>query len=109
MLIYQTERAFMDVSSGSPLSILAEGAMISNFFKILNSPIPSVRTWQDTLYPITGLSDLEKEYERGNKAKGIEKGDNVYWHKLPRKFIPFWKHIEDLSNFSEDDSAFAYF
>lgn len=109
MFIYQTERAFMDVSSGNPLSIFANGAMISNFFKILNSPIPSVRTWQDTLYPITGLSDLGKEYERGNKAKGIEKGDNVYWHKMPRSFIPFWKHIEDLSNFSEDDSAFAYF
>lgn len=109
MLIYQIERAYMDVSSGNPISILENGAMISNFFKILNSPIPANRTLQDTLYPITGLSDINEHYERSDKSKGIEKGDNVYLHKLPRSFVPFWKHIEDLSNFSEDDSAFAYF
>jgi hypothetical protein len=109
MLIYQTDRAFMEMSAGNPASILVNGAFITNMFKLIDSPVPMSSTLQDTLYPITGLSDLDKEYEKSDKARGIEKGDNVYWHKLPRKFIPFWKHIEDLSNFSEDDSAFKYY
>jgi hypothetical protein len=109
MFIYQTERAFMDISTGNPASIFMNGAMIGNFWKIINSPVPSVNTWQDTLYPITGISDIGKEYEKSNKSKGIKAGDDVYLHKLPRNFIPFWGQIEDLQNFSEDNSSFAYF
>lgn len=109
MLIYQTERAFMDISTGNPASVFMNGAMIDNFWKVINSPVPSVKTWQDTLYPITGISDIGKEYEISNRSKGIEAGDNIYLHKLPRTFIPFWKQIEDLQNFSEDNSSFAYF
>ena len=109
LLIYQTDRAFMEMSAGNPASTLINGAFITNMFKLIDSPVPMSSTLQDTLYPITGLSDLGKEYEKSDKARGIEKGDNIYWYKLPRKLIPFWKHIEDLSNFSEDDSAFKYY
>lgn len=103
MLIYQVDRALVDIGLGNPIGVPY------SMLKLLNSPIPSTSLINDVLYPITGLGDITKEYQKSDKARGIEQGDNVYLHKLPRKFLPFYKHIDDLSNFSEDDSAFKYF
>ena len=104
MGIYLTRRALLDMRAGNPIGMI----MGRTIQKIINTPIPSLATVEDTLYPITGIlnGDVFKEYEK--PGNGYKKGDSVYLTKLPRKFIPFYKQIEETIYFDEENEIFKY-
>ena len=104
MGIYLTRRALLDMRAGNPIGMI----MGRTIQKIINTPIPSLATVEDTLYPITGIlnGDVFKEYEKS--GNGYKKGDSVYLTKLPRKFIPFYKQIEETIYFDEENEIFKY-
>lgn len=104
MGIYLTRRALLDMRAGNPVGMI----MGRTIQKMINTPIPSISTLDDTLYPITGIlnGDVFSEYEKS--GNGYEKGDNMYLTKLPRKIIPFYKQIEETAQFGEENEVFKY-
>lgn len=99
MFMYQTKRAFLDMESSNPV-----GAAL-NFTTLMNSPIPALTTAKNTiLYPIYGIGDIGKEVKRGR-----HKGENKYWYNIKKKTIPFWKDIDQITNFEEEDDVFQVF
>jgi hypothetical protein len=104
MGIYLTRKSLLDMRAGNPVGMI----MGRTIQKMINTPIPSMSTLDDTLYPITGIlnGDIFTEYEKS--GNGYKKGDNMYLTKLPRKFIPFYKQIEETIQFGEENEVFKY-
>lgn len=104
MGIYLIRRALLDMRAGNPIGMI----MGRTIQKMINTPVPSMSTLDDTLYPITGIlnGDVFKKYEKS--GNGYEKGDNMYLTKLPRKTIPFYKQIEETVQFGEENEVFKY-
>lgn len=104
MGIYLTRKSLLDMRAGNPVGMI----MGRTIQKMINTPIPSMSTLDDTLYPITGIlnGDIFTEYEKS--GNGYKKGDNMYLTKLPRKCIPFYKQIEETIQFGEENEVFKY-
>lgn len=104
MGIYLTRKASLDMRAGNPVGMV----MGRTIQKMINTPIPSMSTLDDTLYPITGIlnGDIFTEYEKS--GNGYKKGDNMYLTKLPRKCIPFYEQIEETIQFGEENEVFKY-
>ena len=104
MGIYLTRKSLLDMRAGNPIGMI----MGRTIQKMINTPIPSMSTLDDTLYPITGIlnGDIFTEYEKS--GNGYKKGDNIYLTKLPRKCIPFYKQIEEIIYFDEENEVFKY-
>lgn len=104
MGIYLTRKSLLDMKAGNPIGMI----MGRTVQKMINTPIPSMSTLDDTLYPITGIlnGDIFTEYEKS--GNGYKKGDNMYLTKLPRKCIPFYKQIEETIQFGEENEVFKY-
>ena len=62
MGIYLTRKASLDMKAGNPIGMI----MGRTIQKMINTPIPSMSTLDDTLYPITGIlnGDIFTEYEK---------------------------------------------
>lgn len=104
MGIYLTRKSLLDMKAGNPVGMI----MGRTIQKMINTPIPSMSTLDDTLYPITGIlnGDIFTKYEKS--GNGYKNGDSVYLTKLPRKFIPFYKQIEETIQFGEENEVFKY-
>ena len=98
MLIYQVRRLIMDEAASMPHGVLNEG------FTLVDSPVASVKTLNGIAYPITGLRDFGKEYERGRHA-----GKSKYWTNVKKNTIPFYKQIDQLMYMSDEDYVFNIF
>ena len=95
---YQLKRLLFDAESSTPI-----GAFV-NFENLVKSPIPSIRTFDNAMYFITGLGDL------GTPLKsGPDKGMDKYWRNVLKYNIPFWRDYRRIMEFSESDAMFGVF
>ena len=98
MWIYQTKRAIIDTQGATPWGIPKEANTL------INSPIAATNTINALMYPVVGLSDVNKTIKRGK-----HKGENKYLRNMYKYWVPFTKQIEQLQDFSEDESVFQVF
>ena len=95
---YQLKRLLFEAESSTPI-----GAF-TNFENLLKSPIPSIRTFDNAMYFITGLGDL------GTPLKsGPDKGMDKYWRNVLKYNMPFWRDYRRIMEFSESDAMFGMF
>ena len=95
---YQAKRLLFDAESSNPI-----GA-VKNFENLVKSPIPAVRTLDNTLYLITGLGD------KGTPLKsGPDKGMDKYWRNVLKYDLPFWRDYRRIIEFAESDAMFGVF
>lgn len=95
---YQLKRLLFDAESSTPI-----GAF-TNFENIIKSPIPSIRTFDNAMYFITGLGDLGTPLQSGPDA-GMDK----YWRNVLKYNLPFWRDYRRITEFSESDAMFGMF
>ena len=97
-LYYQLKRLLFDAESSTPI-----GAFV-NFENLVQSPIPSIRTFDNSLYFLTGLGDL------GTPLKsGPDKGMDKYWRNVLKYNLPFWRDYRRITEFAESDAMFGIF
>ena len=96
--LYQLKRLKMDAEIGLPVP-----ETINSFLKILQSPIPGVKTAHDILYLAVGLQngDYRKEHKKS--------GENLYWRNIKRHVFPFFKDWEDWKDLPEEKRIFSVF
>lgn len=95
---YQLKRLLFDAESSTPI-----GAF-TNFENLIKSPIPSIRTFDNAMYFITGLGDL------GTPLKsGPDEGMDKYWRNVLKYNMPFWRDYRRIMEFSESDAMFGMF
>ena len=95
---YQLKRLLFDAESSTPI-----GAF-TNFENLIKSPIPSIRTFDNSMYFITGLGDL------GTPLKsGPDEGMDKYWRNVLKYNMPFWRDYRRIMEFSESDAMFGMF
>lgn len=85
------DRLLLECLGSTPLGLPKQST------QLINSPIPSVNTFNKLTYPITGVSDITKEYKRGRF-----KGENRYWHNIKYNMFPPIKQIDYFLNPDED-------
>ena len=82
----------------------ASGGLLKEGINLLNSPVASVKTINGFLYPITGIGEINQEYQRGpNKDK------NKYWTKFKKQTLPFYGQIDQLIRMDDEDYIFNVF
>lgn len=87
------DRLLTEVLASTPLFFPRE------FVKLVNSPVPSISTFNNLTYPITGVGDIVEKYKTGRY-----KGENKYMHNLKYEFIPFTKQIDYFINPESDNT-----
>ena len=97
-MYYQLKRLLFDAESSAPL-----GAFL-NAENLIKSPIPALRTFDNSLYFITGLKDIDKILESGPDA-----GMNKYLRNILKYNLPFWRDFRRLQEFPESDAVFGMF
>ena len=95
---YQLKRLLFDAESSTPI-----GAF-TNFENLIKSPIPSIRTFDNAMYFITGLGDFGTPLE-----SGPDKGMDKYWRNVLKYNLPFWRDYRRIMEFSESDAMFGMF
>lgn len=98
MWIYQTKRMLLDVHASTPTGAILEAKTM------INSPVPSINTFNGFLYPFLGWRDLNRTLRSGPNA-----GENAYWRNVKKYTLPFWKDINQIQNMDEDESIFSIF
>lgn len=95
---YQLKRMIFEAESSTPV-----GAF-TNFETLVKSPIPAIRTFDNSMYFITGLGDI------GTPLKsGPDKGMDKYWRNVLKYNLPFWRDFRRLQDFPESDAMFGMF
>ena len=95
---YQLKRLLFEAESSTPI-----GAF-TNFENLIKSPIPSIRTFDNAMYFITGLGDLGTPIQ-----SGPDKGMDKYWRNVLKYNMPFWRDYRRIMEFSESDAMFGMF
>lgn len=95
---YQLKRLLFDAESSTPI-----GAFV-NFENLVKSPIPSIRTFDNAMYFITGLGDLGTPLQ-----SGPDEGMDKYWRNILKYNMPFWRDYRRIMEFSESDAMFGMF
>lgn len=95
---YQLKRLLFDAESSTPI-----GAF-TNFENLIKSPIPSIRTFDNAMYFITGLGDLGTPLQ-----SGPDQGMDKYWRNVLKYNMPFWRDYRRIMEFSESDAMFGVF
>ena len=95
---YQLKRLLFEAESSTPI-----GAF-TNFENLVKSPIPSIRTFDNAMYFITGLGDLGTPIQ-----SGPDKGMDKYWRNVLKYNLPFWRDYRRITEFSESDAMFGMF
>lgn len=93
---YQMHRQIMELSSNIPV------LNVSTVPDLLNSPIPAVNTWNNLIYPISGI--LNGDFMDTYKS-GVNKGKNKFVTKLPGALLPY-KPIENLMDLGTSSNMF---
>lgn len=102
------KRALQEVKSSTPTPWL-----ITEGYRILDSPIPSTSTIEGLLYPIWGLEKDFYEYDektgkrvRKKYKKGRWKGHYMYERKVLFNVFPPYKQIDKLIHIGEEEDLF---
>lgn len=95
---YQLKRLLFDAESSTPI-----GAF-TNFENLIKSPIPSIRTFDNAMYFITGLGDLGTPIQ-----SGPDEDMDKYWRNVLKYNMPFWRDYRRIMEFSESDAMFGMF
>lgn len=98
MFIYQVKRAIVDIQGSTPWGIPGEANTL------IQNPIASTNVVNTLMYPIVGLKDINETVKSGKHA-----GENRYLRNLEKYTVPFYRHIEQLQDFAEDDGIFSIF
>ena len=97
-IYYQLKRLLFDAESSTPI-----GAFV-NFENLVKSPIPAIRTFDNSMYFLTGLGDLGTPLQ-----SGPDKGMDKYWRNVLKYNMPFWRDYRRIMEFSESDAMFGMF
>ena len=99
MFIYQVNRMLMEEKASTP-----NPAIIKEGLNILNSPVASVKTMENMLYPFTGIGDIDDTIKSGRY-----KGRNKYFTNVMRKNLPFFHQIDQNLHIGDEDYVFNIF
>lgn len=95
---YQLKRLLFDAESSTPWGAFR------NYETMLNSIIPSLKTFDNAFYLITGLGDYGTPIQ-----SGPDKGMDKYLRNVLKYNIPFWRDYQRLEQFEESDELFNVF
>ena len=95
---YQAKRLIFDAESSTPI-----GAFV-NFENLVKSPIPSINTFDNTMYFITGLGDKGTILQ-----SGPDQGMDKYWRNVLKYSLPFWRDYRRITEFAESDVMFGVY
>lgn len=99
LAIYLNKRALMEVNASNPVGIWSEAT------KMVDSPVASTSVINGFLYPIyLGIKrgDINKEVERGR-----HKGENLYWYRIKKYTVPWWKDYEQIKYWDDGEGMKA--
>lgn len=91
---YQYVRLSWDINAATPFGAIQE------IQSVVNKPMAALDRISGALYPITGLAEINEEYE-----SGIHEGENKYKVKLLRT-LPLYKDIENWDKILDEDHKY---
>lgn len=102
-VMYQIKRMLLDTKAGLPIFPVS---MVQNATTLLQSPMASISTFKSLGYIFYGpfTDDIFETIKTGK-----HKGENRYIRNVKKYALPFYKHYEQMENFSTDDTIFKQF